>query len=54
MIFLTKKKSYFWQVEVNIGDRKDKLDVTANPDESIGDTVSCLGHYIEFVISEVI
>ncbi len=39
-------------MSVNIGEDKKQLNVSANPDESISDIVSCLGHYIEFVITE--
>lgn len=39
-------------MEINIGETKDKLTVSANATESLGDVVSCLGHFIEFVVSE--
>ena len=37
---------------INVGDRKDKLGVTVNASETLSDIVSCLGNFIEFVVSE--
>ncbi|XP_033123006.1 uncharacterized protein LOC117121804, partial [Anneissia japonica] len=39
-------------VEVKAGQSKDKLVVNVNAKESVGDIVSCVGHFIEFVVSK--